>query len=73
MEEVSLGKVISLALVDAVNPCEFAVLTMLLVSIIAYNPHKKANIIWAGLSFSLAVFIMYLIYGLFIIKSFQLV
>jgi len=43
------------------------------VSIIAYNPHKKANIIWAGLSFSLAVFIMYLIYGLFIIKSFQLV
>ncbi len=73
MEEVSLGKVVSLALVDAVNPCEFAVLTMLLVSIIAYNPHKKVNIIWAGLSFSLAVFIMYLIYGLFIIKSFQLV
>ncbi len=73
MEEVSLGKVISLALVDAVNPCEFAVLTMMLIAIITYNPHKKANIIWAGLSFSLAVFIMYLIYGLFIIKSFQLV
>ncbi len=73
MEEISLGKVVSLALVDAVNPCEFAVLTMLLVSIIAYNPHKKINIIWAGLSFSLAVFVMYLLYGLFIIKSFQLV
>jgi hypothetical protein len=73
MEEVSLAKVVSLALVDAVNPCEFAVLTMMLVSIIAYNPNKKANIIWAGLSFSAAVFIMYLFYGLFIIKSFQLV
>lgn len=72
MEEVSLLKVVSLALADAVNPCEFAVLTMLLVAIIAYNPHKKMNIIWAGLSFSAAVFIMYIIYGLFIIKSFQL-
>ncbi len=73
MEEISLTKVVSLALADAVNPCEFAVLTMLLVAIMAYNPHKKINIVWAGLSFSLAVFIMYLIYGLFIIKSFQLV
>ncbi len=72
MEEISIGKVVSLAIADAVNPCEFAVLTMLLVSIIAYNPHKRANIIWAGLAFSAAVFIMYLVYGLFIIKSFQL-
>lgn len=73
MENVSLAKVVSLAFADAVNPCAFAVLTMLLVSIIAYNPHKRANIIWAGLSFSVAVFVMYLVYGLFIIKSFQLV
>lgn len=73
MESISLAKVVSLALADAVNPCEFAVLTMLLVSIIAYNPHKKENIIWAGISFSLAVFLMYLVYGVFIIKSFQLV
>ncbi|MGE4352285.1 MAG: cytochrome c biogenesis CcdA family protein [Bdellovibrionales bacterium] len=73
MENLTLAKVISLAVVDAVNPCAFAVLTMLLISIIAYNPHKKINIIWAGFAFSLAVFIMYLLYGLFIIKSFQLV
>jgi len=73
MEDLSLAKVVSLAFVDAVNPCAFAVLTMMLVSIIAYNPNKKANIIWAGLSFSLAVFVMYLVYGVFIIKSFQLV
>ncbi len=73
MEEVSLGKVITLALVDAVNPCEFAVLTMLLVSIIAYNPNKRSDILWAGLAFAAAVFVMYMIYGLFIIKSFQMV
>lgn len=73
MEEISLGKVITLAVVDAVNPCEFAVLTMLLISIIAYNPHKRKNIILAGLAFGASVFIMYLAYGLFIIKSFQMV
>jgi hypothetical protein len=72
MQTIPLERVVTLAVADAVNPCEFAVLTMLLVSIIAYNPHKKANIIWAGLAFSTAVFVMYLIYGLFIIKSFQL-
>jgi hypothetical protein len=71
--EVSLGKVITLALVDAVNPCEFAVLTMLLVSIIAYNPNKRRDILWAGFAFGVAVFVMYIIYGLFIIKSFQMV
>ncbi|MDD3181860.1 MAG: hypothetical protein PHD48_03530 [Alphaproteobacteria bacterium] len=73
MEEISLAKVISLAFVDAVNPCAFAVLTMMIISIIAYNPNNKANIIWSGVSFSLAIFVMYLVYGLFIIKSFQLV
>jgi hypothetical protein len=72
MQSIPLEKVVMLAIADAVNPCEFAVLTMLLVSIIAYNPHKKSNVIWAGLAFSTAVFVMYLVYGLFIIKSFQL-
>jgi len=73
MEGISLIKIISLALADAVNPCAFAVLTMLLVSIIAFNPRQKTSIIWAGISFSTAVFVMYVIYGLLIIKSFQLV
>ena len=73
MQEITLAKVVSLAVADAVNPCAFAVLTMLLVSIIAYNPRKRSNVIWAGLAFSTAVFVMYLIYGVFIIKSFQLV
>lgn len=73
MDHISIGKVVALAIADAVNPCAFAVLTMILVSIIAYNPNKKANIVWAGLAFALAVFVMYMIYGIFIIKSFQMV
>jgi hypothetical protein len=70
---LTLTKVISLALVDAINPCALAVLTMMLIAIITYNPKNRKNIIWSGLAFSVSVFIMYMIYGLFIIKSFQLV
>ena len=73
MDHISIGKVVALAIADAVNPCAFAVLTMILVSIIAYNPNKKANIVWEGLAFALPVFVMYMIYGIFIIKSFQMV
>ena len=72
MNEIPLGKVLSLAIADAVNPCAFAVLGMMLVSIVAYNPDRKARVAWAGLAFSAAVFIMYLVYGLVIIKSFEL-
>lgn len=71
--KLTLTKVISLAIVDAINPCALAVLTMMLIAIITYNPKKKSNIIWSGFAFSLAVFVMYMIYGVFIIKSFQLI
>ena len=70
---LTLTKVISLAVVDAINPCALAVLAMMLIAIITYNPKNKMNIIWSGLAFSTSVFIMYMIYGIFIIKSFQLV
>ena len=66
-------KIISLALVDAVNPCAFAVLILMLTTILAYNPRNRKNLILAGLSFVLAVFIMYLFYGLIIIKFIKVV
>lgn len=72
-QKVTLWKVISLALVDAVNPCALAVLTMILLSIITYNPNKKKTILYSGLAFVAAVIIMYLIYGIVIIKFFQLI
>jgi len=72
-EGFTLGKVFSLAAVDAVNPCALAVLLVMLTTILAYNPGKKKDILLAGLAFTFSVFIMYLFYGLVIIKFFQLV
>jgi len=69
----TLTKIVSLATVDAVNPCALAVLTLILIAILTYSPRKKKDVLLAGLLFSLAVFIMYLFYGLVIIKSFQLI
>lgn len=72
-EKPALAKIISLAVVDAINPCALAVLALMLIAILTYNPKQKRNILLAGFAFVCAVFIMYLFYGLVIIKSFQLV
>lgn len=71
--ELTLPKVISLAAVDAINPCALAVLTMMLFAILAFAPKKRRNILLAGLAFTSAVFIMYFFYGLVIIRFFQLI
>jgi len=72
-EKLTIAKLISLAAVDAINPCALAVLTLMLIAILTYNPKKKRNILLAGLAFITSVFIMYLFYGLVIIKFFQIV
>ncbi len=72
-EKLTLFKILSLAAVDAINPCALAVLTLMLIAILTYNPTKRRNILLAGLAFITSVFVMYLIYGLVIIKLFQLV
>jgi len=69
----TIAKILSLAIVDAINPCALAVLILMLTAILAYNPGKRKNIIFAGLAFVSAVFIMYLIYGLLIVKFFQVI
>jgi len=71
--KLTLTKIFSLAVVDAINPCALAVLALMLIAILTYNPKKKRNILLAGLAFTCSVFIMYLFYGLVIIKSFQLI
>ena len=71
--KLTLAKVLSLAVVDAVNPCALAVLGLMLITILAYNPQKKRNVLLAGLAFIVSVFIMYLLYGLIIIRSFQII
>ncbi len=71
--EITVVKLVSLAAVDAVNPCALAVLTLMLIAILTYNPGKKRNILLAGAAFTVSVFVMYMVYGLVIIKFFQLI
>ncbi len=71
--DLTPAKVLGLAAVDAINPCALAVLSLMLIAIITYNPKDKRNILLAGLAFTASIFIMYLVYGLIIIKFFQLI
>jgi len=70
---LTIAKISSLAVVDAINPCALAVLTLMLFAIITYSPEKRKNILLAGLAFSASVFIMYIFYGLVIIRFLQIV
>jgi len=72
-ETVGIGQVVWLALVDAVNPCALAVLTMMLFAIVTHNPEQKRKVLLSGLAFSLSVFVMYFIYGIILIKFFQVI
>jgi len=73
VEGITLTKIFTLATADAINPCAIAVLTLVLISILTYNPTKKEKVLLAGLNFSVAIFAMYLVYGLIIIRFFQLI
>lgn len=53
--------VIAAAVVDAINPCAFAVLVILLSGVITSGGRNKA--LKAGLAFIVAVFVMYLLMG----------
>lgn len=59
---VTIPIVVSGALVDAINPCEFAVLILLLTTILATGDRKKS--LQAGLAFSTSMFISYYLMGL---------
>lgn len=64
---VSLPILIGAALVDAINPCAFAVLILLIATILASKGKQTA--LWAGLLFSLSVFVSYFLMGLGIYKT----
>lgn len=55
------------ALADSINPCEFAVLLLLLTTILAAGGSQRA--LKAGLLFSLAIFLSYLAMGLGLYKA----
>lgn len=58
---LTISAVVSAALVDAINPCAFAVLIILLTTVLATSQKKRA--LGAGLAFSLSVFISYYFMG----------
>lgn len=71
MADLSFVSIISLAIVDAINPCEFAVMALVLMSILLSNPQNRKNVLLGGFLFSLAVFIMYFLYGLIMVQFFS--
>jgi cytochrome c biogenesis protein CcdA len=68
---ITLGKITSLALVNAVNPCQIAMLILVLVTILTQNPEKKRKVLLSGIAFIAAVYLGYLFYGIILIGLFQ--
>ncbi len=67
----NLARITTLALADSVNPCEIAVLTMVLMSILIQNPDKRKKVLYAGLAFVSSVFIGYIFYGVVLVQFFK--
>ncbi len=68
---IGFGYITTLALADSVNPCAIAVLALVLVAILTANPKNRKAVLFAGLSFILAVYILYIIYGMIFINLFR--
>jgi cytochrome c biogenesis protein CcdA/glutaredoxin len=62
INQLTLPAVIGAAAVDAINPCAFAVLIILLATILASKEKKK--VLWAGLAFTASIYISYFLMGL---------
>jgi cytochrome c biogenesis protein CcdA/glutaredoxin len=60
--ELTIPAVISAAAVDAINPCAFAVLIILMTTILASGVKKRA--LFAGFAFTASIFISYFLMGL---------
>src|SRR6056297_1020729 len=70
-ETLTMGKITLLALADSVNPCAIAVLSMVLITILTQNPKNRKRVLFAGLAFTAAVYIGYMVYGTIIIHFFK--
>jgi cytochrome c biogenesis protein CcdA len=68
---VTIIETLGLAAVDAVNPCALAVMVIVLMSLLLENPKDKKRVLFGGLAFTLAVFILYFVYGLVMIQFFS--
>ena len=69
VEKLTVPAVISAAAVDAINPCAFAVLIILLTTILAAKSRRKA--LFSGLAFSLSIYIAYFLMGVGLFSAIQ--
>ncbi len=60
-EQLTFGAVVIAAVLDSVNPCDFAVLILLLGTLLVVG--KRVKVLWAGLAFSAGIFIAYYAIG----------
>ncbi|MGC9529993.1 MAG: cytochrome c biogenesis protein CcdA [Candidatus Bipolaricaulaceae bacterium] len=60
-ERLTLGAVVLGAALDSINPCDFAVLVLLLGTLLVVG--KRVKVIWAGLAFSAGIFVAYFAIG----------
>ena len=71
MEILSFGRITLLALANSVNPCQIAMLVLVLITILSQNQEKRKKVLFAGLAFISAVYIGYLFYGIVLVQLFQ--
>ena len=66
-KKLTLPLVLGAALVDAINPCAFAVLIILMTTVLAAGSRRRA--LFAGIAFASAIYISYLSMGLGVYKA----
>lgn len=70
--EITITAVIGGALVDAINPCAFAVLIILIATILSKEYDRKKALL-SGIAFSSSIFIAYFLIGIGLFTSLQTV
>ncbi len=68
-QKITIPAVLGAAAVDAINPCAFAVLIILISTILISGVRKRA--LFAGLAFSLSIYISYFLMGLGLYSAIQ--
>ena len=68
--KLTISAVVSAAIVDAINPCAFAVLIILMTTILASSNKRRALL--AGLAFSVSIYIAYFLMGLGLFSAIQI-
>ncbi len=60
-EKATLWAVIGAAALDSINPCDFAVMILLLGRLLVIG--RRGKVLWAGLAFAAAIYIVYFLMG----------